>query len=147
MTDKAIAAGGAPKFTNAELGRYLDLYEVMKIVAKAARETGYARAEKGKKIPGWKLVKGKKDRKWKDEAEAEAKAEFKKDAMTKPELKSPAKIELLPGGKAFAAEYAFKPEGGLQLVPEGDAKPEAGPKGRAMFKPVGKKSRKTRAKK
>lgn len=127
---------GAPKATNEQIGVFLSLFEVAKIRQKAFRETGFARAQDGHEIPGWKLVRAKSNRDWKEGTEAKAKAKFKKDAMVPAELKSPAKIEALPGGKAFAAEYAFKPDAGLQLVPDKDARQEAGPKGRAMFKPV-----------
>ena len=128
--------GGAPKATNKQIGEFLRLFEVMKIRQKAARETGYARANQGHAIPGMILVRARKNREWNDGAEVAAKKKFKKDAVTTVELKSPAGIDKLPGGKEFTTEYAFKPDGGLQLVPENDGRPEAGPKGRAMFEPV-----------
>ncbi len=136
LMTKIEAAGGAPKATNEQIGVFLSLFEVAKIRQKAWRESGFARAENGHEIPGWKLARAKSNREWKDGSEKKAKAKFKKDAMTVPELKSPAKIDGLAGGKAFTAEHAFKPDKGLQLVLAGDARQEAGPKGRAMFKPI-----------
>lgn len=136
LMEKIEAAGGAPKATHEQIGVFLSLFEVAKIRQKAFRETGFARAQEGHAIPGWKLVRAKSNREWKEGTEAKAKTKFKKDAMVPAKLKSPAKIEALPGGKAFAAEYAFKPDAGLQLVLDKDARQEAGPKGRAMFKPV-----------
>ena len=110
----------------------------MKIAVKAARETGFVRAEKGAIIPGWKLARARSNREWKEGAEAVAREVFGKEAFTTPELKSPAAIDELPKGKDFTAERAFKPDTGLQLVPASDARQEAGPVAKSMFKPVGK---------
>jgi len=128
--------GGAKKLSHKDIARLLDLGEVMKISIKAARENGFARAEGGAKIPGWKLVKARSNREFKETAEKAAIKKFGKDkAFTTPELKSPAKIDTLPGGKKFTTEYAFKPEKGMQLVQASDARNEAGPSTRSMFKP------------
>tara|TARA_Y100000310_G_C20698193_1_gene827230 strand:+ start:420 stop:1619 length:1200 start_codon:yes stop_codon:yes gene_type:complete len=128
--------GGAKKLSNKDIARLLDLGEVMKISIKAARENGFARAEGGAEIPGWKLVKARSNREFKETAEKAAIKKFgKAKAFTTPELKSPAKIDKLPGGKKFTTEYAFKPEKGMQLVQASDARNEAGPSTRSMFKP------------
>lgn len=133
-----LQAAGAPKLSNEYLGEFLDLFEIAKIVQKAARETAFMRASEHKAtIPGWKLAKAKSNRAWKKGAEAKAKKKFgAKKAMVEPKMKSPNQLSALPGGEAFVAENAFKPDTGLQLVPVTDARPEAGPKGRAMFSPV-----------
>lgn len=136
MAKKAGAAGGAAKLSNEDVGRYLTIFETAKIVQKAAREVGFERAQGGHSIPGWKLARARANREWKGEAEPEAVKRFGGEAMTEPALKSPAQVDSLPGGKVFTAEYAHKPEAGMQLVREDDARPEAGPKGRAMFAPV-----------
>lgn len=136
--------GGASKLTAEELGRLLKLGEVFKIQHKAARETAFARAtERGTKIPGMKLVKARADRVWRDGAEEAAIEKFgKKNAFTEPELKTPAQLEKLPLGKAFASEFAFKPDAGLALVPEGDTRHEYSPaKREGMFTPVEEKSK------
>ena len=133
-------SGGAPHLTNEQVGRLLTLGETLKIAAKAARETGFARAEKGGVIPGWKLAQARSNREWKENAETAARDKFSDRAFTQPELKSPAGIDELPLGKEFTSEYAFKPSAGLQLVPASDARQEAGPAVKSMFKPVGKKS-------
>jgi hypothetical protein len=134
------AGGGASKASNEDLGRFLTLFEVAKIKQKAYRETAFMRAQNsGAKVPGWKLVRAKSNREWKEGVEDKAKKKFGKDAYEPAKLKTPAKIESLPGGKDFAAEYAFKPDTGLQLAPETEMRPEAGPKGRAAFKPVAQK--------
>ena len=86
----------------------------------------------------WKLVKGKSNRAWKDDAEVGAREQFGRDAMTLPELKSPAQIDKLPKGKDFTAENAYKPPVGNQLVSVDDKRTAAGPDKKSMFKPVTK---------
>ena len=127
--------GAAPELSNEQVGRVLDLFATTSIFAKAARESGYERAVKGGKIPGYKLVRAKVNRTWKEEAEAAAKAKFGTRAYTVPELKSPAQIDKLPEGTEFTTQYALKPEGGLQLVAEQDNRATAGPGVQSMFKP------------
>lgn len=135
--------GGAKALSNEQVGRFLDLCEVIKIAGKAARETGYARVEKGGAIPGWKLAKARSFREWKDGAEEAIIREFGKDkAYTDPKLKSPADVDKMPRGRDFTAKHAFKPDNGLQLVRDSDSRPEAGPKAKSMFKPTGKKGKK-----
>lgn len=142
LLDMMKQKGGAKSLTNEQVGRFLDLSEVLKIAGKAARETGYAREQQGIVIPGWKLGKARSNREWKELAEAAAIKLFgKKKAFTTPEMKSPAKVDEMPGGKAFTSEHAFKPDKGLQLIRASDSRPDAGPKGRAMFKPVNKKGK------
>lgn len=133
---------GAPALTNEQVGRFLDLGEVLKIAIKAARETGFQRAQKGAVIPGWKLAQSRSNREWRDGAEDAAKSEFGKDAYTVPEMKSPAQIDNLPKGEAFTRKYAFKPDAGLQLVKGTDTRAETGPAVKSMFKPVAKRKSK-----
>jgi hypothetical protein len=142
IKEKMDALKGAAHLTTEDLARFLNLGEVLKIAHKAARETAYQRAQHGTVIPGWKLAKAKSNRVWKDDAEEKARAQFGDDAFTKPVLKSPAQLEALPLGDTFAKEHAFKPETGLQLVPDSDPRSEAGPAKKTMFKPV-KKSKKS----
>lgn len=142
MVEMAKAAGGVPKLTNEQVGHFLTVFESAKIAQKAARETGFMRAQEGHEVPGWKIVNARKNRVWRDGALAVARKLFKKDAMTTVELKSPAQLEALPGGKKFTSEWAFKPQdAGFQLVKDSDNRPEAGPKARAMFEPVKAKDR------
>ena len=142
MTAMIEKKGGAAKLTNEEVGRYLTLGESLKIATKAARETGFARAEKGAAIPDWKLVRARANREWKKDAEGEAVEAFGDVAMTERVLKSPAQIDTMPGGKQFTSRMAFKPNVGLQLVKQGDTRQEEGPAAKSMFKPTGKKGAK-----
>jgi hypothetical protein len=106
---------------------------------------------KGTAIPGWKQVRGKVNRRWPDTVKlgevelpiAEvARKEFGDAAFTKPELLSPAAMEDLPLGKAFAVRHAFKPEGALTVVRDTDGRSEVSRDTKPMFKPVTKKAAK-----
>lgn len=135
----------AAELSNKDAGRFLDLLDIAKIVGKAANETVYARLLAGKgEGTGRKLVKARANRIYRDDKDAKTAAllRFGKDAMTKPALKSPAQMEAMPKGKAFVAEYAHKPDVGLQAVPEDDSRPEISRDTKSLFKPVPKKGRK-----
>jgi hypothetical protein len=119
---KEIENGGVEKLSNDQVSRFLDLLDVMKIAGKAAAETAVARLQSGQEIAGRKLVKSKSIRQWKEEAEPELKAEFGPQAYTTPELKSPAQIEKLAKGSAFAARWAFKPDNGYTLAKGADTR-------------------------
>lgn len=131
--------GGAKALTNAQVGRFLKLFGVAKIVAKNAKDIAFERLQAGKKIPGQKLAHSRVNRAWKDDAEPALVEEFGEDALTKPELKSPAQIDKLPGGTELTERYAFKPEGGLTVVAEGDARAAVNKDTKALFKKEGKK--------
>lgn len=125
---------GAAKMTNEDLARFLDLGEVFKIARTAALKTATARVEHGAVVPGWKLSKARANQEFKDGAEAEAKKKFGDDAYTKPELLSPAQMKKLPGGEAFCARWAFKPDRGLTLVQADDARPAVSKDVKSHFK-------------
>ena len=126
-------AGGAGELTNAELGRFLELFAIAKIAHTAQHEIAFNRLVSGKEIPGQKLANARANRAWKDGAEVAVEAKFGKDAWTKPKLKSPAQIEALPEGKAIASRYAFKPDAGLTMVPVKDARSEVSRSTKSMF--------------
>lgn len=95
--------------------------------------------ENGNKVEGWKLVRGKANRKFSaspTEIEAEM-AEIgiaKDDLYVEPKLKSPAQMEKLGIGKeqrkrvkAIVKEHAFTPEGQLTIAEDTDPRDEALP--------------------
>ncbi|MBW1672053.1 MAG: DUF2800 domain-containing protein [Deltaproteobacteria bacterium] len=72
----------------------------------------------GEDIPGFKLVQGYGHRKWQSEASVEEDfADLGDKLFEKPKLKSPAKLEKLIG-KDKIADYAYKPETAVKLVPD-----------------------------
>jgi hypothetical protein len=143
---------GIEGFTPEERGEILDLTERLKPMVKGNNAEVAKLFAKGTAIPGWKQVRGKVNRRWPDTVKlgevelpiAEvARKEFGDAAFTKPELLSPAAMEDLPLGKAFAVRHAFKPEGALTVVRDTDGRSEVSRDTKPMFKPVAKKAAKS----
>ena len=135
MVDKMDLSekNAARKLSNQEVAHFLDLGEVVKIAAKAAERTAFARAEAGHDIPGRKLVKARSRREWREGEEAQVRKALGKKAMTKPELLSPAKAEKLPGGEKVVARHAFKPDAGRTLVRDDDSRPSMAEDNKSLF--------------
>lgn len=86
-------------------------------------------AERGDNTPGWKLVRGKANRKWKSEALVINQLEgVLGDLLWEKKLLSPAKLEKIKGidKKALAALWET-PEGKITLAPESDKRPAVVP--------------------
>ena len=86
-------------------------------------------AERGDNTPGWKLVRGKANRKWKSEAVVINQLEgVLGDLLWEKKLLSPAKLEKIKGidKKALAALWET-PEGKIALAPESDKRPAVVP--------------------
>jgi hypothetical protein len=130
--------GGAEKLSNEEVGRYLELFRVAKVAAKAAEKTAYARLKSGSTVPGMKLVTGRTNRVWKKGAEAALKKKFK-DAAYEKTLVSPTKAEKMIGGAAFAERWAFKPKGDITTAPDSDSRRAINVDTKSLFKPTTKK--------
>ncbi len=135
--DDAVA-----RISNKDAGRFLDLYDLAKIRAKAVNEVAYSRSQAGQKVPGRKLVTAKVNRAWKDEAEKALVKKFKGKAYEDKKLKSPAQIERMAGGLDAAAEYAYKPNAGLQLVKDSEKRRAVNRDTKSMFKAEAKKRKK-----
>jgi hypothetical protein len=123
----------ADQLTNEQVGRFLELFDVAKIVAKQANLTAFNRLQAGGQVPGRKLVKAKTNREWKEDADQALRDNFGDKALTKPKLKSPAAIEKLPKGASFTARYAFKPDGGQTVASDQDSRPVIAGGVREMF--------------
>lgn len=108
-----------------ELGEWLTKAEAASAVFRAARTETVRRFRDGRQVPGWKMVQGYGDRKWKSDAENALKSALGDAIYTEPTLRSPAQVEKLgPDAKKLVAEQAFRPPGTPKLVPEnskGDA--------------------------
>ena len=130
----------ADELSNEQVGRFLALFDVAKIAAKAANKTAFNRmTHAGALVPGRKLVKAKSNREWKDDAE-EALAEQlgSSKIYTAMKLKTPAQIEALPGGEKLTARYAFKPDKGFTIAPDTDSRPVVARDIKALFTKVEK---------
>ena len=132
----------AKKLTAKQTGRFLDLLVVAKITGKQALKNATGMLNAGHKVPGWKLAKAKSNREFKEGADAAAKKKFGKGAYTVPELKSPAKIDVLPEGEAFTTRWAFKPDAGNTVVPKGDSRMTVSKDTKSLFKPAKKRRKK-----
>lgn len=111
--------------TDESVGREYQYAAAVRFYLKALEEEAFKRLNLGKIVPGCKLVPKKSNRVWKSEAPALAKEKFGGEAMTTPELKSPAELEKTgPAAKAFVKEYAYMPQGGLTVALENDQRIE-----------------------
>ena len=133
-----LAEKGADALTDEQVGKFMDLFIKAKIVNTAAVKTAFSRMSAGKKIPGFQLSTGRKNRTWKEGAEKAIKAKFGKAAMTDPVLKSPSQIEAMPEGGTLAAQWAYKPPGALTVTPSSDSRPAVNRDTKSLFKPVSK---------
>jgi hypothetical protein len=95
----------------------------------------FTRLRLGQKIPGAKLVNKTGDRVWSETGTIEIEgvettlpvsrileAQYGAAAKTDPKMKSPAQIEKLPGGKALTSRYAYKPDTGMTVADDDDAR-------------------------
>lgn len=96
--------------------------------------SAYARGllEKGEKIPGYKLVRGKANRVWGDPKQVEQGMLKYAEWIYEKKILSPAKMEKLVKQKGWTVpldEWIEKPEGKLTIAPEADKRPavEVGP--------------------
>jgi hypothetical protein len=125
----------------AELAKARTLVDRVKAWATAVDSFAYSEAERGVKIPGWKLVAKRPTRRVRDEDGVRNTAELigvpTEDLLTQPEMKSPAQLEAtfephMAGGtkkarteaaKAFLKDHIEATSGGHTLVPESDDRP------------------------
>lgn len=105
------------------MGKFGDVEAWMNSVRAYAQEA----AERGEKIPGWKLVEKRANRQWASEAELKSWGEQAGVCVySDPEVMSPVQLERSLG-KAnkhlFPAELVVKRSSGLSLAPEWDKRP------------------------
>lgn len=94
--------------------------------AAAVRVAALAYLKEGIEIPGWKLVRGKKNRRFTDEKAVEAELRKKKVKVVdifNQKLKSPAQMEKVKGiSNKWISPYIEKPQGDLQMALEADGR-------------------------
>lgn len=94
-----------------------------------------SRLRAGDDVPGYKLVRGKTNRKWKDEESLRADLEVlmdNPDALYKLTLITPAKAEKLLGADVVS-EFCHKPEGKLTIAPSSDKREAVAVSAKADF--------------
>lgn len=113
-----------------EIGEILSKAEELQKWAKDVEKYALEQAEKhGKKIPGWKLVEGRSNRKYVDEEKVleTLKADYELDRIAPRKLLGISAMEKEIGKKVFASALeglVVKPAGKPTLVPESDKRPE-----------------------
>jgi hypothetical protein len=119
----------APLLSNEEIGAALPQVGEIEKWCADIRTEAFNRARAGSKIPGFKMIQGKKgNRFWKDPKTAEQNLTFitEADIYVPRELKSPLEIEKLVGKAVYEQLKSLvdQKEGGLKLAPETDPHPE-----------------------
>ncbi|MFB7487838.1 DUF2800 domain-containing protein [Bacillus subtilis] len=115
-----------------DLGAILYEAEELKRWVKDVQDYSLAQAEHhGEKIPGWKLVEGRSNRKYADKDAVKntllAEGYEPEQVLTKPEVLGVSALEKSIGKKAFnelLQDLVIKPAGKPTLVPESDKRPE-----------------------
>lgn len=120
-----------------QLGEAINKIKAIAKLGERLEQLAFDRAMRGDRVKGFKLVKKKANRQFRDAIkvddemvpiEVHAKNTFGDAAYTKPALLTPPQIEKLPGGKAFVTQCAFTPTNtGLTLAPLSDNRVEAKP--------------------
>ena len=115
---------------DSEIGEVLRLAEQLTAWAGDVKEYAQEEAEKGKKWDGWKLVEGRSNRKYSDEAkvaEALKNAGYDEALLYEKKLYGITAMEKIIGKKPlaeFCGALIIKPPGKPVLVPESDKRPE-----------------------
>lgn len=137
---KTLAKGTLPDISTLSievLVRALDHEDYINSWFEAARLKIRGMLEAGLEVPGLKLVEGKSNRKYIDEAAVVAEFEplFGESAIYEKKLLSPAKLEKIVG-KGKLDHLTFKPEGAKSIAKESDARPAAKNAAALDFAPV-----------
>ncbi len=121
-----------------DLVRAMRALPVVETWCKAVSVAAQQRLESGLPLEGFKLVRGKSNRKWKDEEKVMS--TFKtmrvpaKEYMTEPKLVSPAQAEKLKKvSKDIVAALSEKPDGKVSIAPDSDPRPEIAPPAETDF--------------
>jgi hypothetical protein len=105
-----------------QLKLILDNKKLIEDFLKSVEQHIYDRVLNGEKFEGYKLVEGRSNRKWVDDAEDILKEKLGEDAYEKKLIGITAVGKKLK--KDEVAELTYKPEGKLQLVPDSDKRKE-----------------------
>lgn len=121
--------------SGADLADRLEKVDELKRWCEAVIAHAHEEATQGRKIPGWKLVKKRANRVWKDEGAAADELESfipRGNLFEAPQMKSPAVVERLVPGKnkearaKFLEPFVERKSSGTVLAPESDKRPAVG---------------------
>lgn len=110
------------KLNDEQLKLILDNKNLIEDFLKSVEQYIYGRVLTGEKFEGYKLVEGRSNRKWVDDAEKVLKNKLGEDAYEKKLIGITAAVKKLK--KDEVEELTYKPEGKLQLVPDSDKRKE-----------------------
>lgn len=118
--------------TPEELATLLAKADVIETAMKAVREHAMRLLQIGHEVPGWKLVEGRRNRVWKDEAAAVQTLTmlgYSADDIAPRKILSPAQTEKLLKDKKVMASLVETPSGKATLAPADDKRPALTPMG------------------
>ena len=99
----------------------LDNKKLIESFLSAVETRAFERLVSGEKIPGYKIVEGKSNRKWIDDAEAKLIEKLGDEAFEKSLIGITAAEKKL--NKKEVNDLTYKPQGRLTLAPESDKRP------------------------
>jgi len=105
------------------LGQEYTQIEPVKMYLKAVETEAYNRLMAGKDVAGAKLVDKKASRIWKDGALETLSMILGPEAMTEPQLKSPAELSKVSSASGLVAEWAYTPKTGYTVALASDRRP------------------------
>lgn len=106
---------------NDELAAWMEKRDAVKMFLTEIERETYRRLNASVEIPGWKLVKKRANRVWKEGAEKALYAQYGSEIWEKKML-SPAQVEELPGGEELTKKFAKPPDTGLTVAPASSKK-------------------------
>jgi hypothetical protein len=109
------------------LGKAMDLVDLVRVWCTDIEAHVMSEVQKGHDVGGWKIVEGRSNRTWKDDAEAEKAmraAKLKVAEIFTRKMISPTAFEKLRGKKhAILTTHVEKPRGKPKLAPPSDPRP------------------------
>lgn len=126
--DDTILLPEPEKLSNEEISKVLASSNLLSSWIASVENHAHSQAEKGNPIPGYKLVKKRANRKWRDESDVVSKfsAVVGDEQLFDKKVKSPAQMEKVVG-KSEVDKLTEIPDTGTTLVPEWDKRPEVRP--------------------
>lgn len=121
LFDGFVSSAPPAQLSDEEIGARLQQVKVLRDYANQLEELVFQRLRDGRSIPGWKLVRKKVARQWKEGADKILVDRLGDNAYSR-SLLSPAAAEKVQGCKALVAEWAYMPETGLTLAPASDSR-------------------------
>lgn len=119
VVEEALTVKDPTTLTDLELSEAYEKIVQLRIWINAIESEVYNRLSHGHSVPAAKLVPKRANRVFGPGAMEAAIAKYGDDAY-ETRLKSPAKLEKLPGGAAFVKQWAFAPDTGLTVAPAKD---------------------------